>query len=430
MQLTTSSARPLSALLMLAFAGAAGAEANPYFLGVSQSFSYDSNVFNLNDRVIPQPIPPSTQQSPIQSVGDTISITSLKAGIDQPFGRQRFYFTGNVDQNIFQHNSQLNNLSYGLDTGLDWQTIERLSGALRVTANQGLGGFNNYTTTVETFEKNIQDTLQGVATVRWGITPRVAIDGGYIYRRVDMSNPLSQNNEYSQNTGTLGLSYGDGAVLTLGAALRLSTTDYPKFEGDAGPPPSYQSDVADGKNLDLTATWVASGLSKLEGRLSWTDVSHSFNKANDFRGLTGSLRWEYRPTGKLNTRLSVLVAPGSGAAFNDFTGSTTPFVSNARSTTSVRMGASYLATGKITVNGSLVLENDRLSQEVGPRLGPKTIETGTVNNVGAQLGATYAAARNIDLTCYYRRDVRSTESSLSTPYSSNTFLCSAELLFQ
>lgn len=404
--------------------GTAGAEANPYFLGVNQAFSYESNVYNLEDG---QPQPPN-----VQSWTDAISITSLNGGIDQPFGRQRFFFTGNVAQNIYKRNTQLNNLSYGLDTGLDWQTVERLSGTLRLTANQGLGGFNLYGTP-ESFEKNIQDTQQALATVRWGITPRVALEGGYIFRRVQMSNPAAQNNEYDQNTASVGVSYGGDGVLTFGLAGRFSKTDYPFYElitprppPSPAPPPYYLADEADGKNLDLTASWVPSGLSKLEARLSFTDVTHTVNTANDFRGLTGSIRWVYQPSGKFFTRLSVLVAPGTGATFNDFSGSTTPFVNNARSSTEVRLGATYLATGKTRFNGFLALENDRLSQQVSAN----TIQTGTVSNITAFLGTNYSPTRSIDLSCSLRYDNRSTESTLSHPYSGTTVLCSAELLLK
>lgn len=405
-------------------ASTAGAEANPYFLGVNQAFSYESNVYNLENG---QPQPPN-----VQAWTDAISITSLNGGIDQPFGRQRFFFTGNVAQNIYKRNTQLNNLSYGLDTGLDWQTVERLSGALRLTLNQGLGGFNLYGTT-ESFEKNIQDTQQALATVRWGLTPRVALEGGYIFRRVLMSNPVAQNNEYDQNTASVGVSYGGDGVLTLGLAGRFSKTNYPYFElvtptppPSPPPPPYYLADEADSRNIDLTASWVPSGRSKLEARLSFSDITHTVNTSNDFRGLTGSLRWDYDATGKLFTRLSVLVAPGSGATFYDFSGDTTPFVSNARSSTSVRMGATYLATGKTRFNAAVILENDRLAQQDASG----AVQTGTVSNVSAIIGTTYSAARNVDFACSLRFDNRSTESTLSHPYSGTTVLCSAELLLK
>lgn len=408
---------PLVGGVALAAVGSAGAEANPYFIGVNQAVSYESNLFNL-DSTEPQP-------ANVKAWTDAISTTSIKGGLDQPFGRQRFYFTGNVAQNIYKRNTQLNNTSYGIDAGLDWATIERLTGTVRLTANQGLGGFNLYGTT-ENFEKNVQATQQALVTARWGMTPRVSLDLGYIFRRVNMSNEAAANNEYSQNTGTVGLGYGGDKVLTLGAAFRFSKTDYPKYKPDPTPP-NYVADVADGRNIDFTASWVPNGLSKLDGRLSFSEVTHTENTANDFRGLTGSLRWEYRPTGKLFTRASLLVAPGSSATFNDFSGDTKPFVNSARSSTSVRLGATYLATGKIEVNGFVDFSNDRLAQQDNGG----TVETGTARNTSFQLGAKYSPTRNIDLLCSVRNQVRSVSNpKVSNPYSGNFVLCSAELLLQ
>lgn len=405
-------AGPLLAGSGLLAAGSVGAEANPYFIGANQAFSYESNVYNLEDGA-PQP-------ANVQSRTDVISTTGVNAGIDQPFGRQRFFFTGNVANNIYKHNTQLNNVSYGVDTGLDWATIERFTGTLRLTANQGLGGFNLYDSPGN-YEKNIQDTQQAVATVRWGLTPSVGLDFGYIYRNVGFSE--TGQNDYTQNTVSLGVNYGGNGTLTLGTALRLSRTNY---EGNQ---------EADGKNLDLIATWIPNGLSTVEGRLSLSDVSYSGGStANDFNGLTGSLRWDYKATGKLLTRASLLVAPGSSATFNDFSGSTTPFANNARLSAIFRLGATYLATGKIQINGFIDLQNDQLAQDVpaAPPAPPGTfvVETGRVLNTTVQLGAKYSPTRNIDLFCRLRYQGRSTDSNLSTPYSGTAVLCSAELLLQ
>jgi hypothetical protein len=60
-------------------------------------------------------------------------------------GRQRFYANGNVAANVYGQLSELDNTSYGLTAGWDWATVERLSGTVYASYNQGLadyGGFN------------------------------------------------------------------------------------------------------------------------------------------------------------------------------------------------------------------------------------------------------------------------------------------------
>jgi hypothetical protein len=389
------------------------AQTSPYYVGVEQAFSYESNVFNLEDT--------STPPLNVQGVSDVISITSLNGGIDQPFGRQRFYATGNVAYNKYRTNSQLDNTSYGLDAGLDWATVERLTGKLAVAANRGLTNFNLYTDDPQNYQQNIQDTQQALATLNWGLTPRVALDLGYVFRNVTMSNDQAKNNEYRQNTAIVGLSYSATNVLTAGVAARFSKTDFPYYR--FSPP---LADEADGRNVDLFATWVPSGLSELEARLSYTDVTHTENIANDYQGMTGTLRWTYKPTGKLTTRLSLIAVPGTGAAFSDFTGNATPFVANSRYSTMARLGATYLATGKIEINAFASFEKDRLTQQNLDG----SIEKGSAVNTRLQIGATYSPTRNIDLLCSYRYEARSTDSDLTSPYSGNIFLCSAELLLR
>lgn len=396
--------------LGLVSACSADAETGPYFFGASQAFSYESNVFNLEGGA---QTPPN-----VQSRSDAISTTSLNGGIDQAFGRQRFYANGTVGYNKYKNNTQLDNTSYGLDAALDWATVERLKGTLSLALNQGLSNFNLYTQDPQNYQKNVQDAQQAVATAEWGVTPRVSINGGYIYRNVSMSNPQAANNEYWQNTGLIGISYDDTGLFTAGLAFRLSNTVYPNYQLV-----EPTADEADGKNVDFIATWTPTGLSSFEARLSFTDISHTVNTANDFRGLTGSLRWTYLATGKLTTRLSLLVAPGSGATFADFTGDTTPFVSNSQLSTILRIGATYLVTGKVELNVSVGLENDHLTRQIpnGP------LQTGTALNSRVLVAMKYSPLRTLDLLCSYKYEGRSTNSDLTNPYSGNIVLCSAGL---
>ena len=109
------------------FAGQAAAQTSPWYLGVVQSFGYESNLYRIADE---------QQLAPDLSRSDTLSITSLIGGVDQRIGRQRVYGSMNVRANRFANNEGLNNESYGLDLALDWETLERLSGTVRVAADQ------------------------------------------------------------------------------------------------------------------------------------------------------------------------------------------------------------------------------------------------------------------------------------------------------
>src|SRR5207245_3758172 len=79
--------RPMSLALGLAFTNCAMAEANPYYIGVSQAFTHDSNVFRRPDN------------GTLPVVADTVSSTGVLGGIDQPFGRQHFFANGTAAMN-------------------------------------------------------------------------------------------------------------------------------------------------------------------------------------------------------------------------------------------------------------------------------------------------------------------------------------------
>ena len=91
--------------LMLASAQSAWAEANPYYIGVSQSVTRNSNVFRTpNDQA---------------DRGDTISSTGLNAGIDQPFRLQPL---------LREKQSEQQQLRFEHHTGMvdRWEVVRRV----------------------------------------------------------------------------------------------------------------------------------------------------------------------------------------------------------------------------------------------------------------------------------------------------------------
>ncbi|MBC7716927.1 MAG: hypothetical protein H7143_08330, partial [Pseudorhodobacter sp.] len=107
---------PLALLLTVAAAhptaSAQASDPNPYSIGVSQSFTRDSNVGRTGGSAT--------------SSSDTISSTGLNAGLNQPFGRQRLRVDASVSSNRYATNSNQNNTGYGLNAVLELSTIERL----------------------------------------------------------------------------------------------------------------------------------------------------------------------------------------------------------------------------------------------------------------------------------------------------------------
>ncbi|HMN76850.1 MAG TPA: hypothetical protein PKC97_12340 [Burkholderiaceae bacterium] len=411
MQLRT--ARTLALCLGLASSVAALAETSPYYIGANQAFSYNSNLY-------------STQSNELAS---WYSTTSIVGGFDQSVGRQHFYGSGNFGYNYFFNNDarNLNSNSYGVNVGWDWETVERLSGTARLTANQSLVYYSIGGGQPNAQQKNIQNLSQADLTGRYGISPDIALNLGYTYRRVNFSAEQYAYEEYNQNTGSIGLTYGSHGIWTYGAAFRFQRTEYPFYPHPF--PSTKLGDTGDGKNFDFTIKWVPSGLSTVDVRLSYSDINYDINNGRDFNGFNGSLTWTWNPTGKIFSGLTLIGAPGDSSTFYAFIGEPVR-VDTSRFARTIRWYGTYLATGKTKFTWNLSLTKDYLEQTIfsSTQQGSDLVTTGS-------LGVSYAPTRNSQLACNVGYLDRSASDNalrwgMSYPYSTTTFSCSGQLVLQ
>lgn len=159
-------------------------EAPPYYIGVRQTFTHDSNVFRTRNN----------------EVDDLVSSTGLLGGLDLNLGRQRIYLDATVDRNRHDERSELDNTSYSLTTGLNWETVERLSGQVRYTARQSLTDFG---VLGAPRTKNIVETQHVLANARYGFVTRFGLEGGVEHRKIDYS--ASNERDTTQDVARLGV---------------------------------------------------------------------------------------------------------------------------------------------------------------------------------------------------------------------------------
>lgn len=376
----TISARPLVFAAALAGVAYAQAAANPYYIGASQEFVRESNVFRTASRV-----------------SDTVSSTGLQAGIDQPFGRQRFYADVSVLANRHENYSELNNVSHTENLGLDWSSMERLSGSLRYMSRQNLADFG---LTGGSTAKNIERTQQATALARYGVAARLGLEGSVEHRSVKFSNTDFNSGEYSQNSASAGIRWGAAGLLTLGTGLRVTQGDYPHYKDPFDPLGSLAPETPDRlkrRDLDLTATWSPTGLSTLTARASATHETHSQASRPGFSGFTGALGWDYRLTGKLTLKAQLTRDTGSETTFLTVAPGALPLrANNNRLTTLSELGASYEATAKIGFTANLRRAQGSVTSTGGASLGDSTSSM--------VFGAKYQPTRSISLGCNAGRE--------------------------
>ena len=412
-----------AALAAMLLAGQAAAETSPYYIGVVQSLGYESNLYRIAD---------VQQLSPDLSRSDTLSITSLIGGVDQRIGRQRVYGSMNVRANRFANNTTLNNESYGLDLALDWETLERLSGTLRVAADQALTQFNNLNSIngqVET-QKNIANTELVDARFRLGRQTKLSFEAGLGWRQRHYSATSYQSDEFDETSGSLGVIYRPSTLLDMGASVRQAVADYPFYRRTGLD--TYESDTLTRQYIDFTASWVPSGLSRLSVRVSPTRISYEKNSVSDFSGLTGSADWHWQASGKtkLQTTLSRDAGQSSDAVDLGIFG---PGVNDtSQVTTALRVRADHELTGKVGVYASLAYARRLLTETVValPQLTLNTLE-GNDNTTTATLGARWSVTRSGQLGCDVHNERRSSSNlNLSTPFDGYGFSCYGQIVLQ
>ena len=394
---------------------------SPYYLGASQGFTHDSNVYRI----------PS-------GPGDNYSSSSLLAGFDQRLSRQRVFGTASVGLNRYQDQTQLNNTSYDLAAGLDWETLYNLSGSVNATLGQHLSAPTaNVTAPVATRNLARQQAIGGVA--RLGGVSLFTFEGTLGYSSLDYSAPAYVTADSKQEYGSLGVYYRPSPLLRVGLAVRLDRTRTP----NAFPQPdgSFQSNQINGRRLDFLADYEVSDSLRASGRVGYTKQTNS-GAASDanFSGLTGNLQVDYRPTAKLAFSLgaardagfdahqaALLARPGDPAPV---TPAAAPLYENNRVTTSLSLGGTYEATAKIKVNTGLTYARARIVTTL-------TSSTGTVGSPelvdetrGVTLGANYAIARPWLLACNLAYDKRAVSGAVVYTYDATSFGCSARFTWR
>ena len=224
----------------------------------------------------------------------------------------------------------------------------------------------------------------------------------------------------------VGLSYGSNSIWNFGAGFRFTRTDYPFYPR---PRSRELGDQGDGKNFDLTAKWIPNGLSTVDIRLSYSDITYDYNTSRDFNGFNGALTWSWRPTGKIQSQLSFVGEPGYASTFYAFEGLPVQ-IDNSRFARTVRWNVTYLATAKTTFTAGVILTKDYLTQTIFG----VTHDGSDLVTVGS-LGVSYTPTRNSQLSCNFSYTDRSVSDNaerynMSYPYNASSVNCSGQIVFQ
>jgi hypothetical protein len=383
------------------FAAPVLADANPYYFGGSLSVNQVSNIYRLSNN----------------TNSDTVSTASLLAGMDQRFGRQRVFADGSLNTSRYRSNTDLNNNGYSLKAGLDWSTIERLSGTVSINNSRALGTYN-VRDVAPILKQNIEENNQLEAVARLGLVTKFTLEatGGYRTRR--FSAVEYARLEFDQNRFSLGVVYRPSTDLTLGVAGRITQDKYPRYSLSGG---NYSAGEFERKDIDLTGRWAISGASTLEGRLSSGNSKVIQGVGSDFSGITGLIGWTWQPTARWN--LSTNLSRDTGLETSLFSAGTSIFSADQnRLTNALRFNASYEVSSKVALNAGFSLsKTDRTNEFLGQSA--SNYDRDTLFN----LGVRYQLSRGIQLSCQYSKQARDSSTALYV-YDASSYGCSGQII--
>jgi len=393
---------------------------NPYYIGISQAFTHDTNVYRIPD-----------------GPADTISATSLLGGFDQMLGRQHVYGRAVVSNNKYQDETTLDNVSYSVYTGVDWETVEHLSGRIG-------GSFNRYLSAAPAGSgtpvagRNISDTQTIEALIRWGGPSLLTLEGGASYSNVGYSSPQYVASEFDKSSANVSLYYHGGGPLRIGIGLRADSTRTPQAFVDPATG-QVQSTRLNGQYIDLLADYDVNGQIGANARLSYTRQESSGGGDADLSGWTGNVGLSWQATGKILLRVDAARDAGfNSTTYNTFaftqtaTGiAFTPVVGvfqNNQITTSAGVSASYAATAKISAFISArYYRAHQLNLVVAT--GAPAEDVIDISNTYS-LGANYQITRNWGAACTAAYEARDVSGGRNYSYNAKTVGCSTQFIWR
>ena len=275
--------RSACALVALGSSSAVAAEyqLTPYG---SVTAEYNSNVFDL----------PSHQVARAENGDDQLSDTVMRylAGAEGalPVRKQKLRANLELRRLDFVHFDRLDHNEYLFGTGIDWNVLSTLDGALDYRQERRMAAFADRTTTQLTLET--ERIASGSANLV--INPEWRLESGVRLRSLD--SPLPAYPEFALKENSIDLVAKYLAIDKLVAGV---FTEYlsGKFEGVPAPGKFHQ------ESIELVADYTLSEISKVAAKLGYT--RRNDDGGGTVSGLTGMAAYHRDLTGRTSADVQV-----------------------------------------------------------------------------------------------------------------------------
>lgn len=284
--MTKMNARTLSSVAAAVLAAcalpaqAAGDDDTPLWLRLSETVTYDSN-YARN----------ASNQS------ETVSSTGVGLGLNKSYGRQNYTVSGKVNLDKHKKFKEQDNTNYDLAAGFVSEVASNWAVAINGAASERLNSIENNPLD-NRLAKNIATSRNASLNVQYGVAGRWSLLGSLGMAQTSYSLDAFDYQNREQNSGGLRLVYNTSDLLNFGIGFSAANTEYPNQIVASVPEEVKQ------ESIDFSTNWQVTGFSQLDAILSYAKNKYKSDSNADFKGFTGRLNWNYKPTGLTTYSLS------------------------------------------------------------------------------------------------------------------------------
>lgn len=334
------------------------------FVGIA--YTYDDNLLRLPDDY------PGFEQRDDRMLQGIAGLL-----FERSYGRQQLYAQAKLTKVKFDHFKQLDYDGKDAQARWKWQLTDMFSGTLEGAYVQTLAPYTDF----HSDERNLRTQHRTHADIAWLVHPSWRLRAATGRDRFEYELAVQRVNNRTEKLAEAGVDFVSRSGNYIGLVARRLKGEFPnrRVVGATVIDENFEQD-----ELKARVNWRGSGITTLDVLAGYAKRKRAYLGERDASGANGRVTLGYLPSGK--TKLTF-------AVFREFTPTEGSIVSYSLNK-GASIGAVYAATGKTSFTGSYSREQRDYVTRVALPQGMDLSDRLT----NAQVGMTYAATRNIQLT--------------------------------
>jgi hypothetical protein len=254
-------------------------------LTLSDALTYDDNIYRLSPNVTNLLVLPGIGPNPRRQ--DYIDTASADVNGQYSIGRQLLVGDFRVDDNLYDYNKNLDNVSTGDKVAWYWNAVGVLTGQVGADYYRGLAGFVN----ASVYARNIITTNDYYVTGRYQVGPKWGLYTGALESSSNLSNSLTQGNDTHTKSVDFGTDYALGQNDILGWEYRYTDARYPTSV-------ALNDDYRE-ENARMYARYELSEKTSFDASAGWLVRHYPDATIQSFSGYIWRIAVRWEPTEKL-----------------------------------------------------------------------------------------------------------------------------------